>query len=133
MRTCNIFVLRFLWPDNHLNKMKVFLFLLYMWYYYKMVVFFQNLFPLIPQSFSIFYCIFQKKISIVKFRRYGYVFLPLQTYSRNFIYSGLMLWLCLYPITYSLNFNISENNPLEINISLMLMSFILNTFLLLSM
>ena len=39
-----------------------------------------------------------------------------------------MLWLCLYPITYSLRFIISGNNSLEINISLMLMSFILKTF-----
>ena len=58
--------------------------------------------------------------------------LPLQTYSGSFIYSGLMLWLCLYPITYSLRFN-KGNNPLEINISLMLMSFILNIFLLSSL
>ena len=36
-----------------------------------------------------------------------------------------MLWLYLYPITYSLRFIISGNNSLEINISLMLMSFIL--------
>ena len=53
--------------------------------------------------------------------------MPLQTYSGSFIYSGLMLWLCLYPITYSWRFN-KENNPVKINISSMLMSFILIFF-----
>ena len=56
--------------------------------------------------------------------------LPLQKYSGSFIYNSLMLRLCLYPITYSLRVFISGNNPLEINISLMLMSFMSNIFLL---
>ena len=95
MKTYEMFLFfGFLCSDNLMNKTNVFLSLLYMRHYYKMVAFFQNSFSLIPQSFSIFHCIFQKKSTSLISEDMVILssnVLPLQIYSGSFIHSGLTL------------------------------------------
>ena len=94
MRTYKLFLfLKFLCPDNLLNKVKVFIFVVY-------VILLQNggsLSKFIPINSSVFFHILlyfsKKSASLISEDMVIFYLnvLPLQTYSGSCIYSGLML------------------------------------------
>ena len=94
MRTYKLFLfLEFLCPDNLLNKVKVFIFVVY-------VILLQNggsLSKFIPINSSVFFHILlyfsKKSASLISEDMVIFYLnvLPLQTYSGSFIYSGLVL------------------------------------------